>query len=219
MENNRLKYIEYLPESNIVNNIFILLHGYGSNNNDLLELGMNFIDLLPNTAFISVNASTECESGIGYQWFSLKTMNLFSILKEIKISNNLLNNFIDKQLKRFNLTDENLLIGGFSQGAMMTMYTGLRRNEAPLGLLSFSGMMADTVDSLRKEIKCRPDTLLIHGTDDVVVPYANLERSENILREFDVPYEAHSIQYMQHMINPECIVYAREFIKNICNGF
>ncbi len=215
MENKKLDFLEIVP--NTVNNLFILLHGYGSDNEDMLSLGLTFRSLLPNTAIVSVNGPWEADKGGGYQWFSLRTMNLFSILREIKVSYNLLNVFIDEQLKRFSLEDKNLLLGGFSQGAMMSLYTGVRRKSDPLGVLSFSGMMPDTIDTLKKELTSRPETLLIHGTDDKTVPFNSLEKAENLLREFDVPYEAHSIQGMGHTIDDEALEYAAEFIKKICN--
>ena len=215
METKFLDFVEVKPEK--VNNILILLHGYGSNNKDFLNLGLQLRDLLPNTAIISVNGPWKSEVGDGYQWFSLKTMNLFSILKEIKLSNNLLNKFIDQQLKRFNLEDGNLIIGGFSQGAMLSLYTGLRRENSPFAILSFSGMVPDTMESLKKDLKSKPNVLLIHGTADKTVPYNSLEKAEYLLREFDVPFEAYSIQDMGHTINDEALEDAREYIKMICN--
>ena len=78
-------------------------------------------------------------------------------------------------------------------------------------------MVPDTIDSLKKELKSKPNVLLIHGTTDKTVPYNSLEKAEYLLREFDVPYESYSIQDMGHTINDEAIEDAREFIKKICN--
>lgn len=214
MSDEELTHLELIPKH--TKRILILLHGYGSNAEDLLSLGMKFRDLLPETAIISVNAPTKCEMQCdGYQWFSLKTMNLFSILKEIKISQKILNNFIEKQLKKFNLKNSDLILCGFSQGAILSLYTGLRKNPAPLAILSFSGMLSDTMETLKQEIQSKPKVFLCHGTADTMVPYINLERTEKILREFDIDYESHSIQDMGHMIDDECIKYARKFIKKI----
>lgn len=215
VEKKELNFIEVVP--NTVNNIFILLHGFGSDNQDLMSLGENFRDLLPNTALISVNAPSISDAGTGYQWFSFKSMNLFTILKEIRISYTLLNSFIDEQLKRFNLTDENLIIGGFSQGAMMSLYTGLRRKSNPLAVLAFSGMMPDTIATLQKELTSKPEVLLIHGTEDKTVPFNSMEKAEYLLREFNISFEAHAIHNMGHEVNEEAINYAREFIKMVCN--
>jgi len=217
MDKKELECLEIVPKA--VNNIFILLHGYGSNNDDILSAGLAFKEILPNTAFISVRAPDACELGCGFQWFSLKTMNLFKILKEIKLAHSKLNSFIDTQLARFSLRDQDLLMGGFSQGAIMSLYTGIRRLESPLCLMSFSGMMAETVDTLRREMRCKPECFLSHGTSDFVVPYASLERTEFLLREFDIPYSAHSMQGMGHEINGEVIQLAKDFIMNICNKY
>lgn len=215
MSEKELTHLELIPKH--IKRILILLHGYGSNAEDLLSIGMRFRDLLPETVIISVNAPTKCEiqNCNGYQWFSLKTMNLFGILKEIKTSQRILNNFIDKQLKRFDLKNSDLILCGFSQGAMLSLYTGLRKNPAPLAILSFSGMLTDTIETLKQEIQSKPKIFLCHGTSDTMVPYINLERTEKILREFDIDYESHSIQDMGHMIDEECIEYARKFIKKI----
>ena len=99
----------------------------------------------------------------------------------------------------------------------MSLYTALRRQVAPMAILSFSGMLADTLGTLKNEIRCKPNVLLINGTADRVVPFNNLERSEKILKEFDIPVEAHSIHDMGHTIDDEAMEYARNFIKKVCN--
>jgi len=213
--NTKLEYLEIIPKK--VNNIFILLHGYGVDAEDLFSVGMRFRDLLPNTAFLSVNAPWKCEAGSGFQWFSLENMNLFAILKEIKMASKLLDDFIDEQLKRFSLENKNLFLCGFSQGAIISLYNSIRRSEAPFAVLSFSGMMAETVDTLQNELVSKPEILLVHGTIDKTVPYSMLQRTEELLREFDIPYESYSIDGMGHMINDEAIEHGRNFIKRICN--
>ncbi|HSQ97953.1 MAG TPA: hypothetical protein VLL98_04505 [Rickettsiales bacterium] len=214
MESKKLNHLELVPKD--TKNIFILLHGYGSDAEDLFNLGLRFRDLLPHTALISVEAPDKCEiQHGGYQWFSLKTMNLFTILKEIRVAHKLLEGFINEQLKRFKLTSNNLIIGGFSQGAMISLYTGLRIKPAPIAILSFSGMLPDTVESLEREIKSKPKVFLCHGTGDTMVPYNSLEKAESVLREFDIECESHSVRAMDHMINNECLDYARDFIKKL----
>jgi phospholipase/carboxylesterase len=214
---NKLEYLEVIPDK--VDNLLITLHGYGSDYNDTLTLGLQFRNLLKNTAIISVNAPFICENGIGFQWFSLKTMNLFAILKEIKKSCFLLNRFIDEQLIRFNLKNKNLILAGFSQGAMMSLYIGLRREEKIKGIMAFSGMMPDTTTTLIKEIKTKPDIFMVHGILDKVVPFASIEKAEKIFREFDIPFQIHAIENMEHEINDEALFVAKEFIKEICKKY
>jgi phospholipase/carboxylesterase len=222
MEMKELKYLDLVP--NVVDSIFVLMHGYGSSPDDLIPIGMSLRTLLPTTAFIFPFAPEPCETadrigGIGYQWFSLKSLSLFHIQKEIKGAYMTLSNFIDSQLERFHLTNENLMIGGFSQGAMMTLYTGPRRMQQPKCLLAFSGMMPDTMDTIKDEIHSRPNICLIHGTADSVVPYQSMEEAENLLKNLDIPYETYTVEGMGHEINNEALEYAKEFIQNICNKY
>ena len=213
--NEKLEFLEIVPKK--VSSIFIFLHGYGSDNSDMLSLAMTMRDLLPHTAILSVNAPWQCEIGQGYQWFSLKNMNMFSMLKEIKTSRTLLDNLIDEQLKKFSLKDENLVLVGFSQGAIMSLFTGLRRTEELMGIMSFSGMMSDTAETLKKELKSKPHTLLVHGTMDNVVPFDSLGKAEKLLKLFDVPHETHAITGMGHTIDDGALYFGREFIKELFN--
>jgi phospholipase/carboxylesterase len=213
-----LNFFEIVPDE--VNNLMLLLHGYGSNANDLLSIGINIKELLPNTAFLFVNAPTPCENHVEgcNQWFSLKTMNLFTILKEIKRSHILLNHLIIEQIKRFNISPNNLIIGGFSQGAMMSLYTGLRQEQQPLGLISFSGMLPDTLETLKKDIRNRTNVCLIHGDLDNVVPYNSMSTAEEIFMALDVPCSSFTIENMRHEINEDALKSAKNFICDLCNN-
>ena len=217
MESKKLTFIEDIPSN--VNNLFFLLHGFASDNKDMMSLGEHFRKLLPSTALISVNAPSVADNNMGgYQWFSFKTMNVMNILKEIRQSYILLNNLIDEQLKRFKLPPENIFIAGFSQGAMMSLYTGVRREIAPMGIISFSGMMPDTLETLKNNIKSRPEVLLIHGTEDKTLPFESMRTAEKLLREFNIPCESHQIIGMEHEINNQAIEHAKNFIVKVCNN-
>ena len=79
MEVQKLDKLEIIPKN--VKKIFLGLHGYGSDAEDLLNLGLQFRSVLKDTAIITVNGPFDCENRMmGYQWFSLRTMNLFKIL-------------------------------------------------------------------------------------------------------------------------------------------
>ena len=52
--------------------LVILLHGYGSNGQDLISLAPEWAGDMPDTLFISPDAPFPCEmGGFGFQWFSL----------------------------------------------------------------------------------------------------------------------------------------------------
>ena len=52
--------------------LVILLHGYGSNGDDLIGLAPHWRGALPETAFVSPNAPERCPGAPGgYQWWAL----------------------------------------------------------------------------------------------------------------------------------------------------
>ena len=55
-----------------INNVVILLHGYGGDGNDISMLALNWKRYMPNTIFICPNGHETCPiNPSGYQWFDL----------------------------------------------------------------------------------------------------------------------------------------------------
>src|SRR6185295_7577858 len=64
--------------------LVILLHGYGSNGDDLLALAPHWVRQLPDALFLSPNAPFPCEVfPSGYQWFGFEGRNEGMILAEV----------------------------------------------------------------------------------------------------------------------------------------
>jgi phospholipase/carboxylesterase len=53
--------------------LIVLLHGYGSNGDDLISLAPFFAQALPDAEFLSPNAPFPCEiAPFGFQWFGFE---------------------------------------------------------------------------------------------------------------------------------------------------
>jgi phospholipase/carboxylesterase len=78
---------------------------------------------------------------------------------------------------------------GFSQGAMMALFTGLRRSPPPAVILAYSGRLIGA-ETLAAEIRGRPPVLLVHGEEDEVVPAAASRDAESVLEAAGVPASA-----------------------------
>ena len=156
--------------------LVILLHGYGANGENLIELANEFQPIIQDAYFIAPNAIEPWEGGFpnSYQWFSLYAgveRNALDILApKIKNANQILLKFIKDQLARFNLSFENLILIGFSQGSMMSIYQGLIMPKKIAGIISFSGKVVEPI-SVGGEIISKPNMCLIHGTHDSVLPF------------------------------------------------
>jgi phospholipase/carboxylesterase len=83
--------------------IVVLIHGYGADGDDLLDLGKSWASLLPNTLFVAPHGPDVCEVNIqGNQWFGLSDWNHGRILSEIKALTPSFNRYLDTLLKTHN---------------------------------------------------------------------------------------------------------------------
>ncbi|MFN7038244.1 MAG: alpha/beta hydrolase [Alphaproteobacteria bacterium] len=208
-----LKGQEIIPFSkNKPKQLVIFLHGYGSNGADLISLAREFSQTLPDAQFISTNAPFTCEESVfGFQWFSLKYRDedyLFSGLEKASI---LLNEFIDQQLERFSFTEDNLILIGFSQGTMMALHVGPRRNKA-CKIIGYSGILIKG-QKLLTEAKSKPKILMIHGKLDYVLEHKYFESSILALKNLSFPVDAYSYNDLGHTIDYRGIAVAQDFLK------
>ncbi|MCP5910277.1 hypothetical protein NL326_27115, partial [Klebsiella pneumoniae] len=60
------------PRSGAADALVVLLHGYGADGRDLIDIGAAFANLLPGAAFVAPHAPEPCaEEPVGRQWFPL----------------------------------------------------------------------------------------------------------------------------------------------------
>lgn len=198
--------------------LVILLHGYGANAKDLIELSDYFKDALPDAHFIAPNAIENWEGGFPdcYQWFSLanglQRKSLEDIKENIISSNQQLHEFISQKLKEFSLGFDKLFIIGFSQGAMMAKYQALINEEKIAGVIAFSGKLI-LPEMLGQKTNSKPNICLIHGRDDDVVDFSNFLESKKLLQQLNFEFSSHSLDNLGHSINLDGIKIAANFLK------
>lgn len=164
------------PASGNAKQLVIFLHGYGSNGADLIAIGQEWAPQLPDTAFVAPNAPEICEIwDSGYQWFSIRAIDPDAFEREKQAEKALpaLNAFIDAQMAEWNVPESRVAVVGFSQGAMMAMYTMPRRKTPCAGVIGYSGMLIEA-DALKAPEMVKMPILAIHGDVDDVVPPASL---------------------------------------------
>ena len=143
--------------------LVILCHGVGSDGQDLIDLARYYQKVLPDAKFISPDAPFAYDMApSGYQWFSLQDMSPGAHLAGAQQAAPILDDFIDAQLAGNGLTESELALVGFSQGTMMCLYVGLRRELQIVGIIGYSGALVGE-ELLAAEIKSRPPVLLVHG--------------------------------------------------------
>jgi phospholipase/carboxylesterase len=205
------------PAREPATHLVVLCHGYGSDGNDLIGLAPHWRALLPGAAFASPNAVERCsQNPSGYQWFPLSRLDPQETLKGAEAAAPQLNAFLDAELARLNLSGDRLALVGFSQGTMMSLHVGLRRNPQPAAIVGFSGMLVG--GELLKRFDKAPPVLLTHGDEDQVIPPQALFMTANALASLGVPVQWHLARGLGHGIDPTSLELAGQFLADAFSG-
>jgi len=197
--------------------LVILCHGVGSDGHDLIGLAPYFAKVLPDAKFIAPNAPYQFDQApFGYQWFSIGDMSMETRLKGTQSAAPILNDFIDEQLAAHGLQEKDLALVGFSQGTMMSLSVGLRRQQQLAGIIGYSGILIGA-ELLASEIKSRPPVLVMHGDTDDIVPPENLALTVSHLQRLGVPVRSEMRKGLGHGLDDRCIMLGMDFLAT-CFG-
>lgn len=195
--------------------LVILLHGYGSNGQDLIGLAPYWRAALPHTLFIAPDAPQPCPGAPGgRQWWALTSLTPQARAEGVRQSASVLNALIDDQLDRYGLRDDRLALVGFSQGTMMALHVGPRRARRLAGIVGYSGMLADA-EALAVEGLTKPPVLLIHGDADPVLPVAALSEAETALTALGFAVSSHVSPGLQHSIDEAGLRLGQQFLSQV----
>ncbi len=215
--------------------LVVLIHGYGADGNDLIELGAQWRNLLPDAAFVAPHAPGRIPGfppGMmgGRQWFALdaydpnllrrdphQTAGVYATMqKAAEQAAPALEQFIADELERHKLGPSDLALVGFSQGTMMALHVGLRRDPGPAGILGYSGALLGGAD-LETQIRSRPPILLIHGDADEIVPIEAMHAALNTLNTAGIPARFHVSRGLGHGIDGQGLSLGGAFLAD-CFG-
>lgn len=213
-----LEYKEHGPQN--PNSIVIMLHGYGSNSDDLITLAPELYRELPNTKFISANAPEYFEmdpTGYGRQWFSLLNREEDEMYKNAQIALKPIEDFTYKIAKGHNIKVARVALLGFSQGSMMAIHSAYRMKSEIAGVLAYSGLLIKP-STLKNDIINKPKAMLIHGKDDLVVPPECMSIALNALNDVGVKTESRLVSNLAHGIDKVSIEEGAMFLKTLFNN-
>lgn len=193
--------------------LVVLLHGYGSNGDDLIGLAPYWRDALPGAAFVSPNAPERAPGApAGYQWFA-RPVDPDPALRErnADIAAKTLDAFLDAELARHALPPSRLVLVGFSQGAMMSLHAGLRRAQ-PAAILGFSGLLV-APGRVKAEAQGAPPILLVHGDQDPVIPVKAMFDAADALGEAGLSAQWHVSYGAPHTIAQDGLDLGGAFLR------
>lgn len=198
--------------------LVIFLHGYGADGNDLIGLAQPLAQVLPDTAFVSPNAPEPCRAApMGRQWFPISYLDGSSeqeMNDGFVRASETLHTYLDAEIAASGLGAGKVALVGFSQGTMMSLEVGLRREAALAGIVGFSGRLL-RAETLAAEMKSKPPVLLVHGADDTMVPPASLGEAETALTDAGVEVSTLMRPDLGHGIDPGGLQAAAEFLVKV----
>ncbi len=196
-----------------IKNAVVLLHGYGGDGKDISMLTHNWRRFLKNTVFLCPNGHENCDiNPIGYQWFDLSKDDDEYVLKKSLEAENILKKFLYEIKNKYQLSSNQIVLSGFSQGCMMSINVGVTSDEQFNCIVGFSGKIINKTN-LETRIKNKGKILLIHGDEDDIVSSNYLLEAKDFFQRNKFDIQTNLIKNCGHHIPIEASSLALNFIK------
>ncbi len=184
--------------------LVVLLHGWGSSGDDLIQLAPSLAAALPDAEFVSPHGPERCDQNpAGFQWFDLAHAQSGRAPTAAVID---LESFLDAERRRLGLDANRVALVGFSQGTMMALAYGLQKPLA--GILGYSGALLPTAEE-----PAPADVCLVHGAVDEVLPVGGMYAMFAELAARGVRVRYHVRPRLGHAIDEEGIALGADFLR------
>ena len=178
------------------NPLLLLLHGYGSNEEDLFS----FASELPEEYYV-VSVRAPYELGYGsYAWYAINfdaDENKFSDVPQAQQSRDLIANFIDELVANYPIDATKVTLIGFSQGTILSYAIALSYPEKIQRVVAMSGYLNTemAIPNFENNDFSHLKIFASHGTVDQVVPVDWARKAEPALMQLgiDVVYKEYPI--------------------------
>ncbi|HEX3474469.1 MAG TPA: hypothetical protein VHT91_05475 [Kofleriaceae bacterium] len=174
----------------------VLLHGFGASGDDLVSLAGE-IDAPVRLVFPAAPLEISGLYGDARAWWLLDLARLEDAMRRgvprdvrdevpdgLPAARDHVIRLLDQLAARFEIADDQLVLGGFSQGAMVSLDVALHRARPPAGLILMSGtLLAEGEWQPRMASLAGVPVMLSHGRHDALLPYHVAELLRDRLTE------------------------------------
>ena len=200
--------------------LLLLVHGFGADERDLGGL-LPYLD--PDGRFVTVlpRGPIGLPGMPGFAWYDF---GLPPAERDAAFADSLgqLDDLLDEAAAEHDLPRGEAIVGGFSQGAGLTLALALRRGDRahPLGVLALSPALPEaSLDGIDPDwdAAAKIPVLLQHGTHDPLVPVARSRELARELEEHGVPV-VYTEYPMEHQVALESVQKARSWVDAVVGG-
>ncbi len=198
--------------------LLIMLHGYGSNEQDLFS----FAEELPDELLIlSARAPLSISYG-SHAWYTIhfdaSTSDKFSDIPEAKNALNLIDTFLDEVSTAYKFNPEKVFLLGFSQGTILATAYALNHPERIQHVVALSGYVNE--DLIQKPLEKyrfkNLDFFVSHGSVDQVIPVNWARNTSPFLDRLNISHEYHEYP-VGHGVAPQNFYDLKEWIEKRCS--
>lgn len=185
------------------NPLLLLIHGYGSNEEDLFS----FAAELPEEYYIvSARAPYHMQYG-SYAWYAINfdaDENKFSDNNQAKTSRDLIAKFIDELVSNYPIEAEKVTLIGFSQGAILSYAVALSQPEKVRRVVAMSGYINPEIieENYLKNSFSNLNIFISHGTVDQVIPVQWGRKAKPFLDNLGI-HSAYNEYPIGHGVSPQ----------------
>ena len=198
-----LSYIHHISDPKYPT--LVLLHGYGSNKEDLYGLK----PYLPELNIVCFQASISLGMG-GYAWYPIEWENGAKMIDGDAVEEAA--QLVLESLKTWqeqHVENNEVFIGGFSQGAITSLQILLQGFKAK-GFVLMSGYALPEWHEALKSLVTEAPIFQSHGTMDQVIPYTWAQATaEGLSHLSDYTFRSYP---MPHSLNAQCLQDIHEFL-------
>ena len=196
------------------NPLILLLHGYGSNEQDLFS----FASELPEEYYvISARAPYDLQYG-SYAWYAINfdaDENKFSDHNQAMQSRDIIANFIDELLKNYPIDSKQVALLGFSQGTILSYAVALSYPEKVQRVVALSGYLNEEIitENYKKNDFSTLQIFVSHGSVDQVIPISWARKAPGILDSLHIPNVFKEYQ-VGHGVAPQNFADLKNWLEN-----
>ncbi|MEK7654653.1 MAG: dienelactone hydrolase family protein [Pseudomonadota bacterium] len=197
-----------------IKRIILFLHGYGADGEDLLNIGKHWQDSLPHTLFVAPNAPyPHPQIPNGFMWFDFKDVSNITpedIKDGLNKTRPIIQDYVQTLSRKYVVSLSQIIPVGFSQGAMIALDLLACEPEIQAAI-DYAGIYYPMNNFIENATSKR--ALLVHGTDDTVVPYHHMPEAQKALTNLGIHVTPITCAELGHSINAVGILAGATFLK------
>lgn len=198
----KARVVDAAPNQKI-DRVVILMHGFGAPGDDLVPIAQ-MLPMKPGTRYVFPEAPIDM--GDGRAWWIIDWTEraryersgdfegyMALVPKGLAEASAMVSGMLDHIEQQWHVPAERVILGGFSQGAMLTLDVAAHRAKKPHALVCLSGSLIATTRWLAKAPSLKGVPIFqSHGKSDPVLPFLIAERLRDELTKAGAKVEWHT---------------------------